>query len=133
MQDVYDENVTLILTPDMRGAIQIFCSQEAEFEGVTPQMLCYLAQPILDSLLEKYDDAEIVGVNYSDMTISGHTHGMIVYNVTKGDFSASMDLYGYVSPHNWLCEVDIFAPADDTDLRRLLNAMMAETLTYLVD
>lgn len=132
MIEVYENQVTLILTADMKGAVQVFCSREEEFAGATPQMLQKLAEPIRQSLADRYGIAIALGAD-GLTTISQREHAFLGYWLRSGECDVQLDVLGCVIGEDWLCEVDIYIVDGDQELRSKLHSLVAQTLCYLVE
>lgn len=132
MRDVYEQRVTLILTADMKGAIQVFCSREENFAGATPDMLQTLAEPIRESLTDRYGIAISLGVN-EHVSISQRDHAFLGYWLRCGECDVQLDALACVIGEDWLCEVDIHVVDGDQTLRSMLHSLVAQTLCYLVE
>jgi len=132
MSDVYENRVTLILTEDMKGAVQIFCSQEESFAGATPEQLVKLAEPIRQSLSERYGIAVTLSAD-NRVTISRLEHACLCYWLRSEECNLQLDVLACVTGENWLCEVDVFTVDGDQTVRSILQSLVAQTLRYTVD
>lgn len=132
MTDVYEERVTLILTADMKGAILVFCSREEAFAGVTPDQLVKLAEPIRQSLSERFGIAVTLNAD-NRATISRMEHACMCYWLRSEECNLQLDVLACVTGGDWLCEVDLFTVDGDQTVRSILHSLVAQTLRYTVD
>ena len=132
MADVYEQRVTLILTPDMKGAMQIFCSQENDFADATPEMLAMLAEPIRKSLNERFGLA-VTLANDERATVSRIEHARMCYWLRSGECNLQLDILACVTAGGWLCEVDLFTLGGDQTTRAVMQSLIMQTLRYTVE
>ena len=132
MTDVYEQQVTLILTPDMKGAMQIFCSQENDFADATPEMLAMLAEPIRKSLNERFGLAVTLAPD-ERATVSRLEHARMCYWLRSGECNLQLDVLACVTAGGWLCEVDLFTLEGDQTTRAVLQSLVTQTLRYTVE
>ena len=132
MTDVYENQVTLILTEDMKGAMEIFCSQEESFAGATPDQLVKLAEPIRKSLNERFGLAVTLEAD-NRVTVSRMEHAALCYWLRSDKCNLQLDVLACVTGENWLCEVDMFTVDGEQTMRSILHSLVAQTLRYTVD
>ena len=132
MTDVYEQQVTLIFTPDLKGVIGIFCSQEERFADATPEMLVKLAESIRRTLHERYGIA-IVLASDERATLSRIEHARLGYWLRSEECNVQLDVLACVTAGDWLCEVDLYTVDGDQTLRTILQALVAQTLRYTVE
>ena len=133
MRERSEMDITLILTDDMKGAIEIFCTREPDFKGATTEMLCGLAGPIRENLEELYGTALLLNVENGSWILSGHKQAVLSYWVRAGEMDMQLDVLSCVIGEDWLCEVDVFTADGDQTLRNVLHLLLAQTLTYTVE
>ena len=129
INDIHTQHVTVVITPDQRGVMEIFASQEESFRDVTAEQLATLAQPIAQSLAEKFDAALCLSASETAI-ISGHVHAWLGYWLRNGEADVQMDALAAVLKDAWLYEVDIFTHEGDQNLRSLLLMLVNQTMQY---
>jgi len=132
MLDVMEQDCLLILTSDMKGAMQLFCSREESFAGATLEQLAALAQPITASLQERFGTALCLAAD-ERAWIGGREHTLIGYWLRSGECDVQLDIAACVLGEDWLCELDIYTVGGDQELRAQLHTLMGQTLVYNVE
>lgn len=132
VEDIKEQNVTLVLTSDMKGAITLFCDREPDFAGVTADMMATLAQPIRQMLVDRFGIA-ILLTDEERATISSAENALLGYWVRSGECSVQLDVMAAVHGSDWLCEADIYTLDGDQSVRALLSSLIVQTLTFTVD
>ena len=129
VDDIVNQRVTVILTKDMQGVLEIFASQEENFRDATPEMLSTLGKPIESSLAERFGTALLLSANGTE-TLSGHEHAWLGYWLRAEELNLQMDILAAVLPDAWLYEVDIITAGGNQELRAMLYMFAAQTLHY---
>lgn len=132
MKNVYEQQVVLMVTGDGKGIVEIGCSREASFAGATPDMLCALAEPIRQSLAERFGLAMTL-VNNDRQIIDEKEHSLLTYWVRSGECDLQLDVMATVVGEDWLCEADIYTVDGDQQLRQMLHALIIRHLHYTVE
>lgn len=129
IDDMITQNVTLILSKDYQLVAEIFASQVEDFRDVTADQLVQLAQPIQQSLSEKFDLVLPLNVN-ERAVISGHKHAWLTYWLRSGESDVQMDILAAVLDDAWLYEVDLYSHNGDQEQRTLWHTLLTSTLRY---
>ena len=132
MKNVYEQQVVLMVTEDAKGLIEIGCIQEPSFSGATPDMLCSLAEPIRQSLAERFGLAMTL-VSDGRQIIDEKEHSLLTYWVRSGECDFQLDVMAVVVGEDWLCEADVYTVDGDQQLRQVLHALVAQHLHYTVE
>ena len=132
MQDVIEQDCLLLLTADMKGAVQVYCKQDPDFAGVTSEQLLYLGEPVQTSLQERFGHALLLAAQ-KDVRLAGQNHSLLGYWVRSGECNFQLDVAACVIGEDWLCEVDILTVDADTDVRAELHTLVGLTLQYNVE
>ena len=129
MNDVITQRVTLIIAKDQQVAVEIFASQEESFRDVTVDQLAALAQPIQQTLAEKFD--AVLPLNAEQRSvISGSKHAWLTYWVRNGETDVQMDVVASVLDDAWLYEVDLYTHDGNQETRMLWYTFITQTLRY---
>lgn len=127
--DVITQNVTLLIAKDQSVAAEIFASQEEDFRDGTADQLAALAQPIQQSLAEKFDAALPLNVE-ERAVISGEKHAWLNYWLRSGEADVQLDVLAAVLDDAWLYEVDLFSHDGDQEQRMLWYTFITQTMRY---
>lgn len=129
LNDVTTQRVTLIIAKDQQVAVEIFASQEESFRDVTVDQLAALAQPIQQTLAEKFD--AVLPLNAEQRSvISGFKHAWLTYWVRSGETDVQMDVVASVLDDAWLYEVDLYTHDGNQETRMLWYTFITQTLRY---
>jgi len=129
MTDVITQGVTLVISRDQGVAAEIFASQEEDFRDVTADQLAALAQPIQQTLAEKFDVALPLNVG-ERAVISGEKHAWLTYWLRSGEADVQLDVLAAVLDDAWLYEVDLFAHDGNQEQRMLWYTLITQTMQY---
>lgn len=129
INDINTQHVTVVITNDQQGVMEIFGSQEESFRDATPEQLASLAQPIGQSLAERFDVAMCLSASETAI-ISGTEHAWLGYWLRNGETNVQMDALAAVLDDAWLYEVDIFIHGGNQELRALLLTLVSQTMYY---
>lgn len=129
VSDIFEQHVTVVITQDQQGVMEIFASQEEDFRGLSADQLSALAQPIGRSLAGKFDLAACISSGETAI-ISGREHAWLGYWLRSGEADVQLDVLAAVLEDAWLYEVDIFAHEGDQNLRALLMTLVSQTMYY---
>ncbi len=129
INDINTQHVTVVITQDQQGVMELFASQEEKFRDVTAEQLATLAQPIGQSLAGKFDVAMCLSASETAI-ISGNEHAWLGYWLRNGEADVQMDALAAVLEDAWLYEVDIFIHEGDQNLRALLLTLVSQTMQY---
>lgn len=128
MSDVVTQHVTLVISEDQQLAAEIFASQEESFRDITADQLAMLAQPIQQSLAEKFDAALLLTADQT--VISGSRHAWLGYWLREEALNVQLDVMAAVLEDAWLYEVDLFTHGNDQDQRSLWYMFVSQTMQY---
>lgn len=129
VDDIFTQRVTVIITEDQQGVMEIFASQEENFRDATPDMLATLAKSIEGSLAERFGTAVCLASNERE-TIAGYEHAWLGYWLRAEELNLQMDILAAVLPDAWLYEIDLITAGGDQELRATLYMFAAQTLQY---
>lgn len=132
-QDVRQEGATLMVTPDLSMAVQLYCIQDAYFAEATPDDLLTLAGDIEQSLNSKFGYALSLRTD-ATVSISGLEHAWLSYWLRSEKTNFMLNVLACVERGDWLRELDIYSVTDQIDLgaQDALMEMILTTLTYHV-
>lgn len=129
INDISTQHVTVVITGDQQGVLEVYASQEENFRDATVEQLASLAQSIGKSLAEKFDVAMLLSASETAI-ISGNEHAWLGYWLRCGEADVQMDVLAAVLDDAWLYEVDIFVHEGDQNLRALLMTLVSQTMQY---
>lgn len=129
MTDVTEQHVTLVISEDQQLVAQLFASQEEAFRDVTADQLAQLAQPIQQTLSEKFDAALLLSAEEQSV-ISGKRHAWLGYWLRAGETDVQLDVLAAVLDNAWLYEVDLYTHGNDQQQRSLWYTLITQTMQY---
>lgn len=129
MTDVTEQHVTLVISEDQQLVAQLFASQEEAFRDVTADQLAQLAQPIQQTLSEKFDAALLLSAEEQSV-ISGKRHAWLGYWLRAGEMDVQLDVLAAVLDNAWLYEVDLYTHGNDQQQRSLWYTLITQTMQY---
>lgn len=129
MTDVTEQHVTLVISEDQQLVAQLFASQEEAFRDVTADQLAQLAQPIQQTLSEKFDAALLLSADEQSV-ISGKRHAWLGYWLRAGEMDVQLDVLAAVLDNAWLYEVDLYTHGNDQQQRSLWYTLITQTMQY---
>jgi len=129
MSDVVTQDVTVFIAQDQQVVAEIFASREEDFAGVTADQLKLLAEPIGESLAERFDVAFLLGLE-DRAVISGHEHAWLTYWLRSGEADVQLDVIAAVLDDAWLYEVDIYTHDGNQEQRTLWYLYLTQSLLY---
>jgi len=129
MTDVTEQHVTLVISEDHQLVAQFFASQEENFRDITADQLAQLAQPIQQTLSEKFDAALLLSAEEQSI-ISGKRHAWLGYWLRAGEMDVQLDVLAAVLDNAWLYEVDLYTHGNDQQQRSLWYTLITQTMQY---
>ena len=129
MTDVTEQHVTLVISEDQQLVAQFFASQEENFRDITADQLAQLAQPIQQTLSEKFDAALLLSAEEQSV-ISGKRHAWLGYWLRAGEMDVQLDVLAAVLDNAWLYEVDLYTHGNDQQQRSLWYTLITQTMQY---
>jgi len=129
MTDVTEQHVTLVISEDHQLVAQFFASQEENFRDITADQLAQLAQPIQQTLSEKFDAALLLSAEEQSV-ISGKRHAWLGYWLRAGEMDVQLDVLAAVLDNAWLYEVDLYTHGNDQQQRSLWYTLITQTMQY---
>jgi len=129
MRDVNEQNVVVFIDESQQAVVEIFASREEDFMGVTADQLLLLAQPIQQSLMDRFDIALLLSDSEQTM-LSGHRHACLTYWLRNGNANVQLDVLAAVLDDAWLYEVDIYTHDGDQELRALWYTFINSSMIY---
>lgn len=129
MNDVTEQHVTLAISEDHQLVAQFFASQEENFRDITADQLAQLAQPIQQTLSEKFDAALLLSAEEQSV-ISGKRHAWLGYWLRAGEMDVQLDVLAAVLDNAWLYEVDLYTHGNDQQQRSLWYTLITQTMQY---
>ena len=129
MTDVTEQHVTLVISEDQQLVAQFFASQEENFRDITADQLAQLAQPIQQTLSEKFDAALLLSAEEQSI-ISGKRHAWLGYWLRAGEMDVQLDVLAAVLDNAWLYEVDLYTHGNDQQQRSLWYTLITQTMQY---
>lgn len=129
INDIITQHVTVIIAGDQQVVAEIFASQEESFRDATADHLSLLAQPIQQSLAERFDVAMLLSAG-EYAVISGHKHAWLNYWLRNGEANVQLDALAAVLEDAWLYEVDLFIHDGVQDQRMLWHMFITQTMRY---
>lgn len=129
MTDVTEQHVTLVISEDQQLVAQLFASQEEAFRDITADQLAQLAQPIQQTLSEKFDAALLLSAEEQSI-ISGKRHAWLGYWLRAGEMDVQLDVLAAVLDNAWLYEVDLYTHGNDQQQRSLWYTLITQTMQY---
>jgi len=129
INDIVTQNVTVIIAQNQHVVAEIFASQEEDFRDVTAYQLAGLAQPIQQSLAERFD--AVLPLNAAQYAvISGEKHAWLNYWLRSGEADVQLDILAAVLDDAWLYEVDLYAHNGNQEQRLLWYTFITQTMRY---
>ena len=129
MTDVTEQHVTLVISEDQQLVAQFFASQEENFRDITADQLAQLAQPIQQTLSEKFDAALLLSAEEQSI-ISGKRHAWLGYWLRAGEMDVQLDVLAAVLDNAWLYEEDLYTHGNDQQQRSLWYTLITQTMQY---
>ena len=129
LRDLTQQQVTVIITADQQSVIEIYAQRQADFQNATVDQLAALAQPIAQSLQERFDVVMLLADN-ERATLAGHEHAWLGYWLRSGESDVQLDALAVVIDGDWLYEVDLFTHNGDQNARMLQMTLLTQTMQY---
>ncbi len=129
MRDVMEQNVVVAIAQDQQVVAEFFAEQTEDFRDVTMEQLQALAQPIQQSLSQKFEAALLL-TGSEQAIISGSKHAWLGYWLRSGEVNAQLDILAAVLEDAWLYEVDIYTHGNQQDARSLWYMFITQTMQY---
>ncbi|MBR6572017.1 MAG: hypothetical protein IKK75_16340 [Clostridia bacterium] len=129
MKDITEQNVTVFISDDQQVVAEIFASREEAFAGMTADQLKLLAQPIRESLAERFDVAMLLDAE-ERAVVNGHEHAWLDYWLRSGETDVQLDVIAAVLDDAWLYEIDIYTHDGNQELRTLWYMYITQSILY---
>ena len=129
LSDVKDQQVVLFISADQQLVAEVFASQVEDFRDITTDQLRMLANPIAQSLADRFDVALLLD-DSETVRLSGHDHAALTYWVREGAANVQLDILAAVLDDAWLYEVDLYTHEGDQDIRSLWSLFIRHSISY---
>ena len=129
LSDIGEQQVVVFISADQQLVAEVFAAQEEDFRDVTPDQLRTLANPIAQSLADRFDVALLLD-DSETVSLSGHDHAALTYWVREGDANVQLDVLAAVLDDAWLYEVDLYTHNGEQDIRSLWSLFIRYTIDY---
>lgn len=129
MEDIQTLHSTLILMPDMNGAVLITASEAGNFAGWSADRLLSIVPALTQSIAGRYEVALPLGAQAEEW-VSGRRHALMGFWLREGETDMQLDILACATEEGWLYEADLFTLSGDQDLRAYLHTFVAQTLEY---